>query len=108
MNNAARRANREITEQVFANSPPMLALCLTLLGLIKIYAALQRISTLTDNCLVVCVAAFLLSTIFSYLALRSDKEERQNRLSSFADGIFLAGLSGATAVGIGVVFTLAG
>jgi hypothetical protein len=65
----------DITEHIFANSPTMLALCLTMVGLIKIYAALHRITALTDDFLMLCLSAFLLATIFSYLALRGGGPE---------------------------------
>jgi hypothetical protein len=67
----------EITEHIFANSPTMLALCLTMVGLIKIYTALHRITTLTDDFLMLGLSAFLLATIFSYLALRSLRENER-------------------------------
>lgn len=103
-----RNIHLEITEHIFANSPTMLALCLTTVGLIKIYTALQRVTTLTDDFLVVCLIAFLLATIFSYLALRSAKAVSKIRLARLADVMFLVGLVSAAAVAIFVVFTLAG
>lgn len=101
-------AHREITEHVFGNSPNMLALCLTMLGLIKIYTALQKVTTLTDNFLVLCLAAFLFATVFSYLALRSPVGKRREILARIADGLFLSGLSAATVVAFFVAYSLAG
>ena len=98
----------EITEHVFGNSPTMLALCLTMLGLIKIYTAIQRITTLTDNFLVFCLAAFLLATLFSYLALRSPVGHRRVLLTRVADAMFLSGLGAVTIVAFFFVYTLAG
>ena len=97
-----------ITEYIFANSPTMLALCLTMLGLIKIYSSLERVTTLIDNFLVACLVAFLLSTIFSYLALRSRAEKRKIRFAGLADASFLAGLLGTTTIAFFVVYSLAG
>jgi hypothetical protein len=103
-----RKVHLAITEHIFANSPTMLALCLTMVGLIKIYAALQRVTTLTDDFLVLCLSAFLLATIFSYLALRSSVENQRVTLARLADIMFLAGLSATTIVAVFVVFALAG
>jgi hypothetical protein len=103
-----RDVRLEITHHIFGNSPTMLALCLTTVGLIKIYAALERITTLVDNFLVLCLAAFLLATIFSYLALRSRVAKRRTVLARIADILFISGLSAATIVAFFVVYTLAG
>jgi hypothetical protein len=98
----------EITEQIFANSPTMLALCLTMIGLIKIYTALNRVTTLTDDFLVFCIIAFLLATIFSYLSLRSVKPRSRIMYARFADGLFISGLSAAVIIAVVAVYSLAG
>jgi hypothetical protein len=103
-----RDVRLEITEHIFANAPTMLALCLTTVGLIKIYAALQRITTLADDFLAFCLAAFLLATIFSYLALRSSTAKRRVKFARLADILFIAGLSTATLIAFFVVYALAG
>ncbi len=97
----------QVTEHVFGNSPSMLALCLTTVGLLKIYSALQRITTFADDLLLICLAAFLLSTVISYLALRSSGSKRK-KLAKIADYLFLSGLTFATVVAVFIVFTLAG
>jgi hypothetical protein len=99
---------KNIASHVFGNSPTLLALCLTVIGLIKIYASLQRITTLADNLLLVSVVAFLLATIFSYLSLRSTARRERMILGKVADGAFLFGLCLATLVALFITFTLAG
>jgi hypothetical protein len=96
-----------IASQIFGNSPTMLALCLTVIGLIKIYANLERISTLADNFLALGVICFLFATVFSYLALRARIHHRRVRLARFADATFLAGLCCTTAIAVFVAFSLA-
>jgi nitrate reductase gamma subunit len=86
----------------------MLALCLTVIGLLKIYASLQRITTLADNLLAICLVAFLLATICSYLALRAISQKRIHLLTQIADWLFLSGLTCATAVALFIAFVLAG
>ena len=98
----------EITEHIFANSPTMLALCLTMVGLIKIYSALKRVTTLTDDFLVFCLFAFLLATVFSYLALRSRRLRPKRLLARAADIFFLSGLAACAIVAALVAFLLAG
>ena len=54
------RAEVDLSEKVFTNSPNMLVLCLTVIGLIKIYTRFERITTLADNFLAfVCVGYFM-------------------------------------------------
>lgn len=96
-----------VAGHVFGNSPTMLALCLTVIGLIKIYANLERISTLADNFLAFGVVCFLFATVLSYLALRAQTHRRRLRLARVADGMFLSGLCCATAVAVFVTFSLA-
>ena len=98
----------EITRQVFVNSPTMLALCLTTVGLIKIYSTLQKITTLADDFLLFCLGAFLLATVFSYLALRSSRMKQKIAFAKFADAMFLFGLTMGTLIAVFVVYTLAG
>jgi hypothetical protein len=102
------RIEKDIADHIFANSPQMLALCLTVIGLIKIYASLQRITTLTDDCLAFCVIAFLVSTVGSYLALRAATPKRRFVLGRIADVSFLAGLGCAAIVAVMITYTLAG
>lgn len=102
------RLHPEITTHVFANGPTMVALCLTMLGLIKIYTALEKVTTLADNFLVFCLAAFLFATLFSYLALRSQTAHRRLVLARIADATFLSGLGACTIVAFVIVFSLAG
>jgi hypothetical protein len=98
----------QITEHIFTNAPTMLAICLTMVGLIKIYAALQRVSTYTDDSLILCLVAFLFATVLSYLSLRSKEGRRKVLLARWADGFFLSGLVATTIVAAFVVFALAG
>jgi hypothetical protein len=103
-----RDVRLEITEHIFGNAPTMLALCLTTVGLIKIYTAIQRITTLADDFLVLCLSAFLLATIFSYSALRSTNTKRRAMFARVADILFISGLSASTVVAFFLVYALAG
>jgi hypothetical protein len=99
---------RDIASHIFGNSPTLLALCLTVIGLIKIYTSLQRITTLADNILFISVAAFLVATISSYLALRSRTRHRRRIFGDIADWAFISGLCLTTFVALFITFTLVG
>ena len=102
------RIERDTSNEIFTNSPPMLALCLTVIGLIKIYTTLQLVTTLLDNFLAFGVVAFFVSTITSYFAIRAHTPIRRIKLGKIADVSFLAGLACAAAVAIMVTFTFFG
>jgi hypothetical protein len=98
----------DTANQIFSNSPNMLALCLTVIGLIKIYATLQRMTTLVDNFLVFAVFAFFLATVSSYFALRAKTRKNRLKLGRVADISFLGGLGCAAAVAGVATFSLVG
>lgn len=107
-NEAGEQFDRDTAHHIFANSPTMLALCLTTIGLIKIYASLERVTTLLDNCLAFGVIAFLVATVFAYLGIRATTRKNRLKLGRVADIAFLAGLGCAGLVGVLVTVTLAG
>jgi len=88
------RAEVDLSEKVFTNSPNMLVLCLTVIGLIKIYTRFEKITTLADNFLAFVCVGYFISTVFAYLALRTPAktktaEARQNRRFSFSGVVML-------------------
>jgi hypothetical protein len=98
----------EISSHIFSNAPNLVAVSLASVGLIKIYAALRRVTTLADNFLVVCLLAFLAATFLAYLSLRSTHQRRRMVLEKLADIVFLSGLTALTAVAAFMVFSLQG
>jgi hypothetical protein len=108
-----REREEEILEldtahQVFANSPTLLALCLTVIGIIKLYATLQKVTTIMDNCLAFGVIAFLVATVLAYFAIRASTRSRRLKLGRIADVVFLAGLGFTAVVALMITFALAG
>ncbi|MFZ3217780.1 MAG: hypothetical protein WA192_17100 [Candidatus Acidiferrales bacterium] len=98
----------DVAEKVFGNSPNMLVLCLTVIGLIKIYTRFEKITTLADNFLAFVAVGYLAATIVSYLALRSHTRPRRASLARAADIVFLGSLVCTVAVAMFMTFALAG
>jgi hypothetical protein len=98
----------DVAEKVFGNAPNMLVLCLTVIGLIKIYTRFDKITTLADNFLAFIALGYLVATIVSYLALRSGSAARRTRLARIADIAFLISLVCTAAEALFVTFALAG
>jgi low temperature requirement protein LtrA len=102
------RAEVDLSEKVFTNSPNMLVLCLTVIGLIKIYTRFEKITTLADNFLAFVCVGYFISTVLAYLALRSEEKTKRLRLARIADVLFLASLCCTGAVAIFMTFALEG
>jgi hypothetical protein len=97
-----------VAEKVFGNAPNMLVLCLTVIGLIKIYTRFDKVTTLADNFLAFIALGYLVATLVSYLALRSRNGARRTRLARAADMAFLISLVCTAAEALFITFALAG
>jgi hypothetical protein len=102
------RVHLLLAEKVFANSPNMLVLCLTVIGLVKIYTRFERITTLADNFLAFVCIGYLIATIVSYLALRNQREGKGVKLAKLADIFFLFSLCSTAALAIFIAYGLEG
>src|SRR5246127_4624548 len=89
-NQQEERAEVDLSEKVFTNSPNMLVLCLTVIGLIKIYTRFEKITTLADNFLAFICVGYFIPTVCAYLALRSGERSKRLKLAKTADLLFLA------------------
>jgi len=107
-NLAEARADTSLADKVFSNSPNMLVLCLTVIGLVKIYTRFERITTLADNFLAFICLGYFVATLVSYLALRSQQKAQRLRLAKIADLLFLISLCSTAAVAVFMTFTLQG
>src|SRR5580692_844035 len=102
------RAEVDLSEKVFTNSPNMLVLCLTVIGLIKIYTRFEKITTLADNFLAFISIGYLVATIVAYVAIRSRSAQTRLKLSRIADLTFLISLGLTAAVALFMTFALEG
>lgn len=93
---------------VFTTSPHMLGLCLTGVGLVKIYTRINGITTLTDDLLALSCAAFLVSNVLSYFSIRAKALDTRIRTGRWADLIFLAALCLTAIVSLLIVLQLEG
>jgi hypothetical protein len=86
----------------------MLVLCLTVIGLIKIYTRFEKITTLADNFLAFISIGYLIATIIAYVAIRSRDARARLKLSRIADLTFLISLGLTAAVALFMTFALEG
>ena len=106
--NLEQRAEIDISEKIFANGPNMLVLCLTVIGLIKIYTRFEKITTLADNFLAFISLGYLIATVVSYIAMRTKNGQTRLKLSRIADLTFLISLGLTAAVALFMTFALEG
>ena len=106
--NLEQRAEIDISEKIFANGPNMLVLCLTVIGLIKIYTRFEKITTLADNFLAFISLGYLVATVVAYIAMRSRNDKARLKLARTADLTFLISLGLTAAVALFMTFALAG
>ena len=102
------RAEIDITEKIFANGPNMLVLCLTIIGLIKIYTRFEKITTLADNFLAFISLGYLIATVVAYIAMRSKNNKVRLKLARVADLTFLISLGLTAAMALFMTFALEG
>jgi hypothetical protein len=83
-------------------------LCLTVIGLIKIYTGFEKIRTLADSFLEFVSIGFLVAAVLSYLARSAKKSSPPMKLAPLADLLFLVSLTLTAAVAMFMTFALAG
>lgn len=89
--------NSGLTSHVLPTSATMVGVCMTVIGLVKIFEGATRPSRI-DEALAVNSVLFMLSALFSYLSIRTRKNTAG--LESLADTLFMIGLGMMTVVGI--------
>lgn len=79
---------------IFSVSATMVGVCLTVLGLLRVFVNFSGIATVADDIVAATSFAFLLSCLFSYWGLHSHNHHRLRRIEKVADSCFLVGLLG--------------
>lgn len=83
----------DIGIHVFTVSANMLGVCLTVIGLFRVFGWGGKVNTAGKALLIAVATAFLCSCILSYFSLRTRKRRRRHQMMErAADSIFLAGL----------------
>lgn len=83
-------SEKDLSSHILPTSATMVGVCMTVISLIKLFNTGKAVGHLVDKVLAVDSLVFLLSAVFSYLAIRSPKNDK--RLESWADNAFMAGL----------------
>jgi hypothetical protein len=85
----------ELARNILTASCTMIAMCATLVGLVKFVSAAKGFDTLMDECSALVGILFLGSAILSYVSIRSAHRPRlSQRLERCADVLFIMGLIG--------------
>jgi len=102
---ASETAARELSGHIFSVSAGLVGVCLTVIGLFRLFAA-TRARSWADNLLAMDALAFLFSCLLAYLALRARAAARRRRLERLADSVFLLGLAVMVLIGGLVAYEL--
>jgi hypothetical protein len=70
----------------------MVGVCLTTIGLIRIVISVDKVSTIADDLLSANAVTFLIATLTSYTALRTQSARRLHRLERVADASFIGSM----------------
>lgn len=79
---------------IFSVSATMIGVCLTVLGLMRVFINFSGVATVADDIVAATSFAFLFSCLFSYWGLHSHDHDRLRRIEKVADSCFMAGLFG--------------
>ncbi len=79
---------------IFSVSATMIGVCLTVLGLLRVFVNFSGIATVADDIVAVTSFAFLFSCLFSYWGLHSHDRKRLHTIEKIADTCFITGLFG--------------
>ncbi|MCC6561613.1 MAG: hypothetical protein IT478_09670 [Xanthomonadales bacterium] len=78
-----------LSEHILPSSATMVGVCITSLSIVKL-AKFTGLAVWVSHFLALCSVVFLVSSLFSYAAMRNRGHARMERL---ADGTFLVGLT---------------
>jgi hypothetical protein len=86
------RLEEDVCIHVCTASSALVGVCLTVIGLFRVTAQLQRTVFFGDDLVAFDAVLFLLSCGLSYWALRTRTRRRRYRVEQLADGLFLIAL----------------
>lgn len=95
---------RNLSGHIFSVSAGLVGVCLTVIGVFNIVNLPGAHLRKADDLIALDAAVLLLACIFSYLALRTQRERRGQQLGRVADVLFLLGLSGVVVIGGVIAF----
>jgi hypothetical protein len=97
---------QDICIHIFTVSSAMVGVCLTVIGVIRVFITLGTADTLADDFLAADALLFLISSLLSYWALRSRGLHRMHRLERIADAIFIVAMVGMVVVCALITYTI--
>jgi hypothetical protein len=98
--NNRQENGKNIAPHIFSGSIMMIGVCITVIALFR--ALKTGAETVADNILGADTLIFILATLVSYTALRSDNNKRLERV---ADVLFFTGMLTMVIVGLMIVFS---
>ena len=94
---------RNVSYHILPTASNLLGICFVILSFMKVTR--MGLETIIDEAVSIAIVLFLVSSLYSYAAIRSSK--RSDRYEKIADVIFLIGLSLLTLIAIIILFEIA-
>lgn len=86
------KQEESLSVHIFSVSAALVGVCLTVISLFSISDALKRLQNIGDELIAFDAILFLVTCVFSYMAIRTRDRKRRLILEKTADGLFLAAL----------------
>ena len=101
------RLEEDISIHIFTVSAGMVGVCLTVIGLLRVFIVLRKADTVADNLLAFDAILFLSACLASYWALRTRSRRRMHIVERFADAVFIVALLLMVVICVFVTFAIA-
>ncbi|MEN3748721.1 hypothetical protein TPR58_16215 [Sphingomonas sp. HF-S3] len=106
-----RQSQRALSERACRMICPiaaaMVGVCLTAIGILRVVISLRSTSTIADDLLSLDSVLFLIATLTSYFALRTESDSRLHWLEQIADLTFIMAMILMTVVALVITYVLA-
>ncbi len=80
------KQEEHISTHIFSASAGMIGVCLTVISLINVSHAVNKINTLGDDLTAIDALIFILACCLSYMAMKTKDRKRRLSLEQAADG----------------------
>ena len=90
----AELRDHDLTQHVFTVSAGMVGVCLTAIGILRLFTAQHQVQTLGDDLLAIDALLFVATCWLAFWSFKTALPLRRLRLRLMVDGLFLLALTG--------------
>lgn len=90
----ADQRDHDLAQHVFTVSAGMVGVCLTAIGILRLFTAQQQIQTLGDDLLAIDAVLFVATCWLAFWSFKTRNPRRRQLLRLWVDSLFLLALTG--------------